>query len=158
MKDEISTAELTQLTKVPRRTLARWNSDGIISSTTRGHWNTAETIAAIIRHLRTQSVSTNTKADLLKETIRAKRLANDTTDKTVISRSDCEDGWAALAGLVVSTLESMPAQLAPRIVLCETVPEMREALKREVRSIRQQLADEVQALTNGIRSNGRSRH
>lgn len=151
MQQEISTAELAKLTQLPRRTLARWASEGVISSTKRGYWAPEATIAAIIRHLRSQSVSMNDKSALLREQVRARRRENDAAERQTVSRSECQEGWTLLCGLMVQVVESLPGRLADRIAHCDTPVEVREILKREVRSIREVMSDELRSLAGKAR-------
>lgn len=153
--DTITTAQLCELLALPKRTLMNWKSAGLIKPTARGHWPTVETLRSIFNHLRTQSVPADGRAALTREQTRLKRLAADELERKLISRLECEDGWIRLAGLFVSALESAPSRLAGAVAGAQDPAEVRGLLKREIHSIRNQLADELDAICRSARGETR---
>lgn len=148
---DISTAELLAITGLPRRTVSGWKVAGLIKPNARGRWPVAETLTAIVNHLKVQAPESGTRAALIKEQVRAKRLASDAVERNLIPRADCEAGWVQLAGTFVAALETLPSRLAGLVVGLESPAEVRAIAKREVNQVREQVAHELDQLAAGAR-------
>lgn len=72
-------------------------------------------------------------------------------ERQYVPRTECQDGWVTLAGLAVTTMDSIPARAPSSLINCTTIAQMRDVLRKEIRNARKQLAAELDALTDKLR-------
>jgi len=75
------------------------------------------------------------KAKAILATLQAKRM-----QETLMDREEVEEKWARRVGEVTSTLEALPAQLAPLITALEREQEVQAVLEEAFREVRKHFA------------------
>lgn len=80
------------------------------------------------------------KAKAILATLQAKRM-----QETLMDRDEVEAKWVARVGEVTSTLEALPAQLAPQITPLEREQEVQAVLEEAFREVRKHFARDQDA-------------
>jgi phage terminase Nu1 subunit (DNA packaging protein) len=155
--------ELAELLGIAEPNLHKYREAGM-PQVDRGRWDMPECVRWIIRRerdmrhkhggggLSEQSATQMAEEKLLaaREDRLLKEMLRKEKDKTLVRRSECEEGWAQLAGLIVAALEALPGRLSGQVAATSTVLEARRVLFDEARRIRAELARKLERMAVDI--------
>lgn len=134
--------------------------DGELPRERRGNYDLKKCVTAYIERLRKKAhgaerTSMEEEALLHKREQRLKaEIERKSMERDYIPREECEAGWQTLAGIAIAAIDAIPARAPSTLINCNTIAQMRDHLRKESRNARQQIADELSAITDQLRDPG----
>jgi hypothetical protein len=143
-----STAQICELAHFSRRRLNALQAEGVVQPVGRGEWPLVATLNALFEHLRTQrDAVSDTRREWEKVKVERERLRIERERHEVVNRSEFDDAWKMLWGVVVARLVGVP----PR---CTRDVMMRATIERELNAARHEISDEFEKQAAALETSG----
>jgi len=139
-----SGAQLAKIIGVSPARISQLKADGIIATDSGAKFDVPKSVQAYIAFLETGALSPEiaaARSKLIEQQTRRLRLANDRTEKTLVSADDVQQVWMASMAIVIGALESIPGRLSATLAAETDTAKIHAHLKSEIRDARQAMAD-----------------
>lgn len=151
---EIGTKELSTITGLPVRTITNWHRDGIIRPVSRGRWHLAETVKAIVSHLRSHAPELGARGELLTQQARLARSKADAATGATVPAEQVDFLLQEIGGILKSDVMAFPGRLAPEVIGIGEVGEVRQIIDQEARRLLTRIADRLVGFAGELRRKG----